>query len=161
METLLRLLPNQGEQQRAVVDHWVNIQVKIRGTGHSHMGAQENDDPWRFMLPSLHCWTPQSFLLQFSSQKRSLFVYLYLSCLHFPPQIVKTNDISPSQNYILACHPHGLMAHSCFGHFATDRSGFSKTFPGITPYMLTLGAFFWVPFFRDYVMSTGEWLLGG
>lgn len=52
------------------------------------------------------------------------------------------------------------MAHSCFGHFATDTSGFSKVFPGITPYILTLGAFFWVPFFRDYVMSTGEWLLG-
>ncbi|ELV10117.1 Acyl-CoA wax alcohol acyltransferase 2 [Tupaia chinensis] len=34
-------------------------------------------------------------------------------------------------------------------------SGFSKIFPGITPYMLTLGAFFWVPIFRDYVMSTG------
>ncbi|XP_055461096.1 acyl-CoA wax alcohol acyltransferase 2 [Psammomys obesus] len=76
-------------------------------------------------------------------------------CNYFPIKIVKTNDISPSQNYILACHPHGLMAHSCFGHFATDRSGFSKTFPGITPYMLTLGAFFWVPFFRDYVMATG------
>ncbi|KAM7338939.1 hypothetical protein ACRRTK_002423 [Alexandromys fortis] len=69
--------------------------------------------------------------------------------------ILKTHDISPSHNYILACHPHGLMAHSCFGHFATDTSGFSKVFPGITPYILTLGAFFWVPFFRDYVMSTG------
>jgi hypothetical protein len=74
--------------------------------------------------------------------------------------MVKTKDISPDRNYILVCHPHGLMAHSCFGHFATDTTGFSKTFPGITPYMLTLGAFFWVPFLRDYVMSTGEWLIG-
>ncbi|CAO2623593.1 Acyl-CoA wax alcohol acyltransferase 2 [Lemmus lemmus] len=76
-------------------------------------------------------------------------------CNYFPIKILKTHDISPSHNYILACHPHGLMAHSCFGHFATDTSGFSKIFPGITPYILTLGAFFWVPFFRDYVMSTG------
>uniref|UniRef100_A0A8C6B9Y1 Acyltransferase n=1 Tax=Monodon monoceros TaxID=40151 RepID=A0A8C6B9Y1_MONMO len=67
----------------------------------------------------------------------------------------QTHDLSPSLNYILACHPHGLMSHSCFGHFATEKSGFSKIFPGITPYILTLGAFFWVPFLREYVMSTG------
>ncbi|XP_029096022.1 acyl-CoA wax alcohol acyltransferase 2 [Monodon monoceros] len=36
-----------------------------------------------------------------------------------------------------------------------EKSGFSKIFPGITPYILTLGAFFWVPFLREYVMSTG------
>lgn len=48
------------------------------------------------------------------------------------------------------------MSHSWFGHFATEMSGFSKTFPGITPYILTVGAFFWVPFLREYVMSVGE-----
>lgn len=48
------------------------------------------------------------------------------------------------------------MSHSWFGHFATEMSGFSKTFPGMTPYILTLGAFFWVPFLREYVMSVGE-----
>ncbi|XP_073741966.1 acyl-CoA wax alcohol acyltransferase 2 [Callorhinus ursinus] len=35
-----------------------------------------------------------------------------------------------------------------------DTSGFSKIFPGITPYMLTLGVLFWVPLLRDYVMSS-------
>ncbi|XP_032474802.1 acyl-CoA wax alcohol acyltransferase 2 [Phocoena sinus] len=73
----------------------------------------------------------------------------------YPLQRLKTHDLSPSLNYILACHPHGLMSHSCFGHFATEKSGFSKIFPGITPYILTLEAFFWVPFLREYVMSTG------
>ncbi|XP_042550854.1 acyl-CoA wax alcohol acyltransferase 2 [Dipodomys spectabilis] len=76
-------------------------------------------------------------------------------CNYFPIKILKTHDISPSHNYILACHPHGLMSHSFFGHFATDTSGFSKIFPGITPYLLTLGAFFWLPFLREYVMATG------
>uniref|UniRef100_A0A8C0W705 Acyltransferase n=1 Tax=Castor canadensis TaxID=51338 RepID=A0A8C0W705_CASCN len=60
-------------------------------------------------------------------------------CNYFP---IKTCDISPNHNYILACHPHGLMSHACFGHFATDASGSSKIFPGMTPYI-------------DYVMSTG------
>ncbi|EPY73894.1 acyl-CoA wax alcohol acyltransferase 2 [Camelus ferus] len=36
-----------------------------------------------------------------------------------------------------------------------EASGFSKIFPGITPYLLTLGAFFWVPLLRDYIMTTG------
>ncbi|XP_014691090.1 acyl-CoA wax alcohol acyltransferase 2 [Equus asinus] len=74
---------------------------------------------------------------------------------YFPLKLLKTHDISPSQNYILVCHPHGLMSHSYFGHFATESSGFSKIFPDITPYLLTLGAFFWVPFFRDYLMCSG------
>nr|XP_004661044.1 acyl-CoA wax alcohol acyltransferase 2 [Jaculus jaculus] len=74
---------------------------------------------------------------------------------YFPLKLLKTHDIPPSHNYILACHPHGVLAHSWFGHFGTESSGFSKVFPGITPYLLTLGAFFWVPFLREYVMSTG------
>ncbi|XP_027947893.1 acyl-CoA wax alcohol acyltransferase 2 [Eumetopias jubatus] len=74
---------------------------------------------------------------------------------YFPLKLLKTHDISPNHNYILVCHPHGLFSHSCFGHFATDTSGFSKIFPGITPYMLTLGVLFWVPLLRDYVMSSG------
>ncbi|XP_027791697.1 acyl-CoA wax alcohol acyltransferase 2 [Marmota flaviventris] len=76
-------------------------------------------------------------------------------CNYFPIKLLKTHDISPSHNYILACHPHGLMSHACFGNFATDNKNFTKMFPGITPYMLTLGAFFWVPFLREYIMSTG------
>ncbi|PNI41825.1 AWAT2 isoform 1 [Pan troglodytes] len=74
---------------------------------------------------------------------------------YFPLKLLKTHDICPSRNYILVCHPHGLFAHGWFGHFATEASGFSKIFPGITPYILTLGAFFWMPFLREYVMSTG------
>uniref|UniRef100_A0A8C6B904 Acyltransferase n=1 Tax=Monodon monoceros TaxID=40151 RepID=A0A8C6B904_MONMO len=75
-------------------------------------------------------------------------------CDYFPLKM-RSRRSPLGLNYILACHPHGLMSHSCFGHFATEKSGFSKIFPGITPYILTLGAFFWVPFLREYVMSTG------
>ncbi|XP_045703468.1 acyl-CoA wax alcohol acyltransferase 2 [Phyllostomus hastatus] len=78
-----------------------------------------------------------------------------LYCDYFPLRLLKTHEISPCHNYILVYHPHGLLCHSGFGNFATEASGFSKIFPGITPYVLTLGAFFWVPFFRDYAMSTG------
>ncbi|XP_078004101.1 acyl-CoA wax alcohol acyltransferase 2 isoform X1 [Phascolarctos cinereus] len=71
------------------------------------------------------------------------------------PQMVKTHDLSPRHNYIIAVHPHGLMSHGTFCHFATEASGFSRIFPGITPYLLTLGAFFWVPVLREYMMCGG------
>ncbi|XP_074060444.1 acyl-CoA wax alcohol acyltransferase 2 isoform X2 [Macrotis lagotis] len=74
---------------------------------------------------------------------------------YFPIKLVKTQDLSPKHNYIIASHPHGLLAHSSFCNFATNASNFSKLFPGITPYILTLGAFFWVPLLREYVMSSG------
>uniref|UniRef100_A0A4X1VSA2 Acyltransferase n=2 Tax=Sus scrofa TaxID=9823 RepID=A0A4X1VSA2_PIG len=76
-------------------------------------------------------------------------------CDYFSLKLLKTHDLSPNHNYILACHPHGLMSHAYFGHFGTETSGFSKIFPGITPYGLTLGTFFWLPFLRDYIMAVG------
>ncbi|XP_037368941.1 acyl-CoA wax alcohol acyltransferase 2 [Talpa occidentalis] len=74
---------------------------------------------------------------------------------YFPIKLLKTHDISPNHNYILVCHPHGLMSHGCFSNFSTESTGFAKLFPGITPYVLTLGAFFWVPLLRDYILSVG------
>ncbi|XP_074133566.1 acyl-CoA wax alcohol acyltransferase 2 isoform X1 [Sminthopsis crassicaudata] len=79
---------------------------------------------------------------------------------YFPLKLVKTHELSPRHNYIIASHPHGLLAHNSFCHFATEASGFSRIFPGITPYMLTLGAFFWVPVLRDYVMACGACSVG-
>ncbi|ELK32023.1 Acyl-CoA wax alcohol acyltransferase 2 [Myotis davidii] len=94
---------------------------------------------------------------QVYGQKRSPFSLScpYSSSLLFLPQLLKTHGIFPHHSYILVCHPHGFMSHSCFGNFATEASGFTKIFPGITPYVLMLGAFFWVPFLRDYAMLTG------
>ncbi|XP_032111736.1 acyl-CoA wax alcohol acyltransferase 2 [Sapajus apella] len=76
-------------------------------------------------------------------------------CDYFPLKLLKTHDISPNSNYILVCHPHGILAHTWFGHFSSEGSGFSRMFPGITPYALTLGSLFWMPFLRDYIMATG------
>ncbi|KAF6389717.1 acyl-CoA wax alcohol acyltransferase 2 [Rhinolophus ferrumequinum] len=66
---------------------------------------------------------------------RWLLVYLdEVSCVwkqyheYFPLQVLKTH-ISPSHNYVPVRHPHGLMSYSCFGHFATNTSGFSMIFP--------------------------------
>ncbi|GAB1303001.1 Diacylglycerol O-acyltransferase 2-like protein 6 [Apodemus speciosus] len=56
---------------------------------------------------------------------------------YFPVKLVKTHDLSPKHNYIILCHPHGILSYGAFINFAT------------------LEGIFWIPFVRDYVMSMG------
>ncbi|KAM7045561.1 LOW QUALITY PROTEIN: acyl-CoA wax alcohol acyltransferase 2 [Molossus nigricans] len=94
----------------------------------------------------------------FSGGRRFNFMRSFCLWNHYRDyflKLLKTHDISPDQNYILVCHPHRFLAHSWFSNFATETTGFSKLFPGITPYVLTLGVFFWLPLLRDYVMALG------
>uniref|UniRef100_H2ZXY3 Acyltransferase n=1 Tax=Latimeria chalumnae TaxID=7897 RepID=H2ZXY3_LATCH len=74
---------------------------------------------------------------------------------YFPITLVKTVDLDPNQNYLFGFHPHGVLVAGGFGNFCTEATGFSKLFPGITPYLLLLPFWFRVPFFREYAMSGG------
>jgi len=87
---------------------------------------------------------------------------------YFPINLVKTSDLDPTKNYILGCHPHGIMSTGAFCNFATDATDFRKKFPGFRPILLTLVGQFLFPVYRDYIMTTGmcecskesiEWLL--
>ncbi|ESO98921.1 hypothetical protein LOTGIDRAFT_206209 [Lottia gigantea] len=73
----------------------------------------------------------------------------------FPLKLIKTAELDPKKNYILGCHPHGIMCYSHFGNFATEGSGFSKIFPGITSYLTVLNGQFMFPIFRDIFMTSG------
>ncbi|KDQ18795.1 hypothetical protein BOTBODRAFT_52049 [Botryobasidium botryosum FD-172 SS1] len=46
-------------------------------------------------------------------------------------------DLPPDRPYIFGYHPHGLGAMATF---ATEGTGFSKHFPGISPHLLTLAS---------------------
>ncbi|XP_006170030.1 diacylglycerol O-acyltransferase 2-like protein 6 [Tupaia chinensis] len=74
---------------------------------------------------------------------------------HFPIKLVKTHDLSPKHNYIIANHPHGIVSYGVFINFATEATGFSQIFPSITPFLGTLEGIFWIPIVREYVMSMG------
>ncbi|XP_075395020.1 diacylglycerol O-acyltransferase 2-like protein 6 [Tenrec ecaudatus] len=74
---------------------------------------------------------------------------------YFPIKLVKTHDLSPKHNYIIANHPHGIFSYGVFINFATEATGFSRIFPGITPSLGTLEGIFWIPLVREYVMSMG------
>uniref|UniRef100_G3QHQ2 Acyltransferase n=1 Tax=Gorilla gorilla gorilla TaxID=9595 RepID=G3QHQ2_GORGO len=74
---------------------------------------------------------------------------------YFPITILKTKDLSPEHNYLMGVHPHGLLTFGAFCNFCTEATGFSKTFPGITPHLATLSWFFKIPFVREYLMAKG------
>lgn len=78
---------------------------------------------------------------------------------YFPLSLVKTSELDPKNNYLFACHPHGIFSCSHFCNFATEGSGFSETFPNITPHLMVLPAGFRFPIFRDYFLTAGEFNL--
>ncbi|XP_068013715.1 diacylglycerol O-acyltransferase 2-like [Melanerpes formicivorus] len=74
---------------------------------------------------------------------------------YFPVKLVKTHDLSPSHNYIIGCHPHGILCVGAFCNFITGSTGFNELFPGIRCFLTTLAGNFRLPIFREYLMSGG------
>ncbi|XP_053163413.1 diacylglycerol O-acyltransferase 2 [Hemicordylus capensis] len=74
---------------------------------------------------------------------------------YFPIRLVKTHNLLTNRNYILACHPHGIMSMGAFCNFGTEATGVSQMYPGIRVYLATLVGNFRVPLLRDYLMSGG------
>ncbi len=73
----------------------------------------------------------------------------------FPVHLVKTADLDPGNNYVIGYHPHGILGCGAFCNFATDATGFSRLFPGITPHILTLKANFIWPVLRGFLLWMG------
>lgn len=73
----------------------------------------------------------------------------------FPVRLVKTTDLDPKKNYIFAYHPHGVFAVGCFANFATEATGFSQTFPGVTVWCMTFPFVFAAPLVREFLMLLG------
>ncbi|XP_041808669.1 LOW QUALITY PROTEIN: 2-acylglycerol O-acyltransferase 3b [Chelmon rostratus] len=74
---------------------------------------------------------------------------------YFPIKLVKTAELNPNKNYILGCHPHGIMSTGAFTCLSTDSCGFAEMFPGVRPTLAVLAGLFRIPLFRDYIMSIG------
>lgn len=74
---------------------------------------------------------------------------------YFPIRLVKTANLDPQEKYVLCYHPHGIISFGAFGNFATDATGFSRLFPGISLRLLTLSQNFYVPWLREILLSMG------
>ncbi len=77
---------------------------------------------------------------------------------YFPITLEKTVDLDPSKNYVMGYHPHGIIGFGAVCNFATDATGFSRLFPGITPHMLTLDTNFYLPIMRGPMLWLGKLL---
>ncbi|XP_038394781.1 2-acylglycerol O-acyltransferase 3 isoform X2 [Canis lupus familiaris] len=74
---------------------------------------------------------------------------------YFPIKLVKTAELPPDRNYVVGCHPHGIMCMGTFCNFFTEANNFSKQFPGIQTSPVTLAFLLHLPVYRDYLMYLG------
>ncbi|KAM7535941.1 hypothetical protein Aperf_G00000093761 [Anoplocephala perfoliata] len=61
-----------------------------------------------------------------------------------------------SFNYLPGYHSHGIYAIGAVLGYACESVNLSKIFPGIRPYMTSWNPLLRVPFFRDFVMISGN-----
>ncbi|XP_035383145.1 2-acylglycerol O-acyltransferase 3b isoform X2 [Electrophorus electricus] len=113
-----------------------------------------------WLIPALYfTWLAVDWYTPERGGRRSSFVRSWKVWKHFrnyfPVKLVKTAELSPSQNYILGCHPHGIMSLGAFSCFSTDACGFTGAFPGIHANLAVLAGLFRLPVFRDYIMCAG------
>ncbi|XP_054482230.1 2-acylglycerol O-acyltransferase 3b [Anoplopoma fimbria] len=73
----------------------------------------------------------------------------------FPIKLVKTAELNPNKNYILGCHPHGIMSIGALLCFSSESCGFTKVFPGVRASLAVLAGLFRIPVLRDYLMCAG------
>jgi hypothetical protein len=74
---------------------------------------------------------------------------------YFPLELVKTADLPPNRNYIMGCHPHGILSIGAFTHLCTSATGTPEKFPGLKTTILTLNGQFWFPFRREIGIGLG------
>ncbi|CAD5227391.1 unnamed protein product [Bursaphelenchus xylophilus] len=74
---------------------------------------------------------------------------------YFPLTIVKTAELPPGHNYILAWHPHGIVSIAAVVAMCSDGARFTEKFPGITRHLSTLTSQFNVPLRRPILSAFG------
>ncbi|EDW59979.1 2-acylglycerol O-acyltransferase 2-A [Drosophila virilis] len=74
---------------------------------------------------------------------------------YFPVQLVKTAELPPNRNYILASFPHGILGTGICINMGLDISLWLQHFPQVRPKVATLDQHFVIPFLRDLLRWWG------
>ncbi|KAJ3071325.1 2-acylglycerol O-acyltransferase 1 [Podochytrium sp. JEL0797] len=74
---------------------------------------------------------------------------------YFSAQLIKTCDLPPNRNYIMGGHPHGLYCLGLFANILSNQPGFEELFPGVKVTSATLPINFWLPVWREFMLSLG------
>ena len=74
---------------------------------------------------------------------------------YFRMRLIKTAELDPSQSYLFAYHPHGVISMGYATGLCTNGCAFEDVFPGIDRSGTTLKATFMVPFYREWLQMIG------
>ncbi|KAH8370316.1 hypothetical protein KR093_003054 [Drosophila rubida] len=74
---------------------------------------------------------------------------------YFPVSLVKTADLPPNKNYILASFPHGILGTGICINMGLEISQWLKLFPQVRPKVGTLDQHFVIPVLRDILRWWG------
>ncbi|XP_055844054.1 2-acylglycerol O-acyltransferase 2-like [Episyrphus balteatus] len=74
---------------------------------------------------------------------------------YFPVELVKTAELPPNKNYLLACFPHGVIGFGPFTNMCSDISKWNDLFPKVRVHLATLAVHFNSPIWREIIQSWG------
>ncbi|CAD6192190.1 unnamed protein product [Caenorhabditis auriculariae] len=75
--------------------------------------------------------------------------------IFFPSPCTKTVDLTPENNYLIGCHPHGIIAMAAWANFATNGTKAHEKFPGIQFNLCTLPVNFKPMIRREMILLSG------
>jgi 2-acylglycerol O-acyltransferase 2 len=111
-----------------------------------------------FFIPFYTAWflySPPSLSQNFGlAFFKNLFIWkLYAD--YFPVEVYDQEPLDPRRKYILAYHPHGIIAHGAWIAFGADGCGFQHNFPGIENSLRVATALFNFPILREILYFSG------
>ncbi|XP_065367473.1 2-acylglycerol O-acyltransferase 2-like [Calliphora vicina] len=68
---------------------------------------------------------------------------------YFPVELVKTVELKPNRNYLLASFPHGIIGTGISVNMGNNIGKWLELFPGVRPKIATLDMHFYIPFTRE------------
>ncbi|TPX52300.1 hypothetical protein CcCBS67573_g09902 [Chytriomyces confervae] len=74
---------------------------------------------------------------------------------YFNASLIKTTDLPSDRNYVFAGHPHGVYCLGLFANILSNQTRFNALFPGIQVTSATLPVNFWLPGWREFMLSLG------
>ncbi|XGW20778.1 hypothetical protein V3C99_004062 [Haemonchus contortus] len=83
------------------------------------------------------------------------WIYYKWFAKYFPVTLHKTAELPDDRNYIVGCHPHGIICMSVSANFASEGTDKSKVFPGIRFSPCTLASNFKVMITRELLLLAG------
>lgn len=113
--------------------------------------------PLMYVLYVLFNWN-----LQYSGNGRidffrNLSFWKYIVS-YFPIKLhrISKQPFDANKNYIFMSEPHGILCIGIGIAMNTEALNWSKLFPNINPHVASHDRLFWLPFFREYLITLGH-----